>query len=166
MESQAVVENLHGIHGLTYLPNYISAAEETDLLDIIDHKPWSTELRRRMQYYGYRYDTRRRTTGAAGHVDTLPGWLLALAERLRWDGLVAQIPDQSAINEYLPGQGIATHVDCVPCFGDTVLSLSLGSPCVMHFTHTVNTALRIPALLEPRSLLVMRGAARVSAARR
>ena len=37
----------------------------------------------------------------------------------------------AAVNEYLPGQGIAQHVDCVPCFGGTVASLSLLSPCTM-----------------------------------
>ncbi|MEO0410804.1 MAG: alpha-ketoglutarate-dependent dioxygenase AlkB [Pseudomonadota bacterium] len=37
------------------------------------------------------------------------------------------------MNEYTPGQGIAPHVDCVPCFGPFAASLSLGSSCEMLF---------------------------------
>jgi alkylated DNA repair dioxygenase AlkB len=46
-----------------------------------------------------------------------------------------QEADQAIINEYQPGQGISPHVDCVPCFGPVVAAISLGSDCVMDFTH-------------------------------
>lgn len=37
-------------------------------------------------------------------------------------------PDQVIVNEYQPGQQIAPHIDCVPCFGSVVASLTLGQP--------------------------------------
>ena len=67
--------------------------------------------------------------------------------------------DQVIVNEYLPGQGIASHVDCVPCFGPGIAIVSLGSPCVMIFTH-VQTAARHAVTLEERSLTILSGAAR------
>ena len=39
-------------------------------------------------------------------------------------------PDQVTVNEYLPGQGIAPHVDTHSAFEDGIASLSLGSSCV------------------------------------
>jgi alkylated DNA repair dioxygenase AlkB len=68
-------------------------------------------------------------------------------------------PDQVIINEYQPGQGITPHIDCIPCFGETIVSISLNSPCVMEFTHS-NANERIVKLLEPRSLIVLEGDAR------
>jgi alkylated DNA repair dioxygenase AlkB len=157
MQVRQMRANLHGIQGLTYVPEYVSKAEEDDLFLLVDRSNWSTELKRRVQHYGYRYDYKRRQADSRSYLGRLPGWLLALAERLHYDGLIARVPDQSAINEYLPGQGIATHVDCIPCFGDTVISLSLGSPCVMEFSRD---GVKIPVLLEPRSVLVMSDVAR------
>jgi hypothetical protein len=50
-------------------------------------------------------------------------------------------------------------VDCVPCFTDTIISLSLGSSCVLEFTNK-ETRQSLPLLLEPRSLVIMQGEAR------
>ena len=47
----------------------------------------------------------------------------------------------------------------MPCFGDTVLSISLGSACVMTLTELRGRA-AVPLLLAPGSLLAMAGAAR------
>jgi alkylated DNA repair dioxygenase AlkB len=50
-------------------------------------------------------------------------------------------------------------VDCIPCFGDTIASLSLGSGCLMDFTHS-NTAQKTSLFLPPRSLLLLQSDAR------
>ncbi|MEL6310548.1 MAG: alpha-ketoglutarate-dependent dioxygenase AlkB, partial [Chloroflexota bacterium] len=55
--------------------------------------------------------------------------------------------------------GISPHVDCEPCFDDTILSLSLGSACLMDFTHIEGQHTN-SILLAPRSLLIMAGEAR------
>lgn len=67
------------------------------------------------------------------------------------------MPDQAIINEYMPGQGIADHMDSAPSFSEVVTSLSLGSVVVMEMKKNDQI---VSILLEPRSLFVMRGAAR------
>ncbi len=42
------------IPGLTYIPEYIPPDEQSQLLDLIDRHPWSAELKRRVQHYGYK----------------------------------------------------------------------------------------------------------------
>lgn len=71
-----------------------------------------------------------------------------------------EVADQVIINEYKPGQGISSHIDCEPCFEDTIVSLSLGSGCIMDFTSKFNKTQKIPVWLEPRSLVILSGEAR------
>ncbi len=147
------------IPGLTYIPDYITHDDETRLLTQLDQQPWSSELRRRVQHYGYRYDYKARMITPDMQAAPLPPWLQELARRVQQDSYTPNQFDQVIVNEYLPGQGIADHVDCVPCFGDGILSLSLGSGCAMHFTEQ-QTRTRVPLWLAPRSLLLLQGAAR------
>ena len=147
------------IPGLRCIPKYITQQEEAELIDAIDAQPWITELKRRVQHYGYRYDYKARNVAPGSLLGPLPEWLSPYANQLRADGFFPALPDQVIINEYEPGQGIAPHIDCVPCFTDTIVSLSLDSSCVMEFTH-VATRVKIPIVLEPRSLVVLSGDAR------
>jgi len=71
-----------------------------------------------------------------------------------------ETPDQVIVNEYMPGQGITNHIDCPPCFSDTIASLSLGSQCVMNFTNNHNKKEIIPYLLDVCSIVVLKGEAR------
>jgi alkylated DNA repair dioxygenase AlkB len=150
---------LQMIAGLSYIPDYLRADEQAGLLSIIDQQPWLTDLKRRVQHYGYRYDYKTRVLDTSMYLGGLPDWAMGLAEHLYLDGHIGRIPDQLIVNEYLPGQGISAHVDCVPCFDDTILCISLGSACVMVFRH-LHTNKAMPVLLESGSLVVMRGEAR------
>jgi alkylated DNA repair dioxygenase AlkB len=147
------------IAGLQYLPNYISAQEETSLVDMVDKQLWLSPLQRRVQHYGYIYDYKKRTVTEDMFIGGLPEWLQSLANQLKQDGCIAEVPDQVIINEYEAGQGIAPHVDCEPCFGDTILSLSLGSACVMDF-YALKSEEVLHQLLAPCSLLIMEKEAR------
>ena len=147
------------IPGLAYVGDYLGIAEQEQLLATVDGLPWLSDLRRRVQHYGYRYDYTRKTVDSSLYLGPLPDWAARLARRLHSDGHIGSVPDQLIVNEYQPGQGIASHVDCVPCFGDTVLSITLGSACVMTLTE-LRERTAVPLLLEPGSLLVMAGAAR------
>jgi alkylated DNA repair dioxygenase AlkB len=147
------------VEGLVYVPDLVAPDDQARLLGEIDAAPWMTELRRRVQHYGYRYDYRSRSVDPSMRLGDLPDWAVALAEVMRARGLLARAPDQVIVNEYEPGQGINNHVDCEPCFDGIVHSVSLGSPCVMHFTSR-RTGEVVPVLLEPGSLVVMAGAAR------
>lgn len=139
------------IPGLRYLPDFTSAEEERALIEIIDHQPWLNDLKRRVQHYGYKYDYKARAVTAASYLGPLPDWLMPSAQKLPFK------PDQAIVNEYQPGQGISAHVDCVPCFSDTIASLSLGSGTVMRFT---NGQEKHELYLEPRSLIILSGPAR------
>lgn len=146
------------IPGLTYIPDYISLDEQNLLLSIIAQQEWSTKLKRRVQHYGYRYDYKSGLLASSSYLGALPNWLQNIANRLFSDRLTAKLPDQVIINEYEPGQGISKHIDCVPCFGNTIISLSLGSPCIMDFTQDCSE--NLPILLLPGSIIVMQNAAR------
>jgi alkylated DNA repair dioxygenase AlkB len=147
------------IPGLRYQSGYVGEVEQAQLVAAIEQQPWITDLKRRVQHYGYRYDYTRHKVDRAMYLGPLPAWLAPLAQRLLDDDIFAALPDQVIVNEYEPGQGISAHIDCVPCFGDTIVSLSLLSSCVMLFTRAEPVA-QMPVLLEPCSLLVMQGEAR------
>jgi len=147
------------IANLSCIPDYIDESTESALLELIDSQPWMHDLKRRVQHYGWRYDYRARNVTSDLRIGALPDWLQHYAVRLQQEGLFAEMPDQVIINEYQPGQGISAHIDCVPCFADTIASLSIGSPCVMDFTHS-ETGEKSSLLLEPRSLLVLSADAR------
>lgn len=147
--------------GARRVDDWVTAEEEAHLLAAIDDAPWRDDLRRRVQHYGWRYDYRARAVDATMRLGPLPPWADALARRIAAEGLDARAPDQVIVNEYLPGQGIARHVDCVPCFGPVVLSLSLGSGYVMDL-HAPQTLQRLPLPLPRRSLLVLAGPSRLA----
>lgn len=144
------------IAGLSYIPHYIDESTEATLLKIIDSQPWMHDLKRRVQHYGWRYDYKARSVTNDLRIGALPDWLQTYAVRLQQAGLFNETPDQVIINEYQPGQGISAHIDCVPCFANTIASLSLESPCVMDFTHS-RIGKKSSLLLEPRSLLILSG---------
>jgi alkylated DNA repair dioxygenase AlkB len=151
------------VPGLRYITNWLDSDACQEMLSQIEAAEWSAELRRRVQHYGHRYDYGRRsmtadpqTTAAA---PPLPPWALQQAARLAQEGFMDLEADQVIINEYQPGQGISAHVDCVPCFGPVVAAISLGSGCVMDFTHPKDGT-KVEVYLAPGSLCVMTGPAR------
>lgn len=147
------------ISGLTYIPYFISAQEQNFLLSQIDHQPWLTDLKRRVQHYGYKYDYKARMVDNNAYLGPLPDWLSSLSKKLHDNGIFPSVPDQVIVNEYLPGQGISAHIDCVPCFANTISSLSLRSSCIMDFSNP-QTSEKKSIALEERSLIVLSGPAR------
>ena len=145
------------IPGLTYISNYISSEYEEKLLKLIDTQEWNLDLKRRTQHYGYKYDYTARFLDVSYYLGEMPHWVDEVCDKLHREAIFIDQPDQVIINEYTPGQGIAPHIDCVPCFTDTVCSLSLGSGCIMDLTHgNIKKAI----YLEPRSLLILESNAR------
>ena len=145
--------HLNSIEGFFYHKEFVSAGEERVLIKHADANPWDTTWKRRIQQYGYSYGTRRRES-----VGDIPEWLSWLCTRLRDESIFQETPKQVIVNEYMPGQGIAPHVDYLSNYGNTVASLSLGSPVVMDFISEEKH--KISHLLEPRSLCVLSGSAR------
>lgn len=154
------IELASSINGLEIYFDFITKVEENKLLSLIDNQLWLNDLTRRVQHYGYKYDYRSRKIDNSFYLGELPDWLKEIATRLHNENKLNFIPDQAIINEYLPGQGIASHIDCEPCFDDTIISLSLGSTCIMNFTREVNSIEKVPILFEPRALIIMKGESR------
>lgn len=154
-----VVKRFTQIPGLLYISNYLTIEEQKGFIEAINHEEWLTDIKRRVQHYGYRYDYKARTIDYSTYLGALPIWAISLAHRLHKEHYISKEPDQLIVNEYKPGQGIANHVDCKPCFEDTIVSISLGSICVMDFI-SLETREHIEVLLEPGSLVVISGEAR------
>lgn len=146
-------------NGLTYLENYISEDEADRLVQEIDGAPWRADLKRRVQHYGYRYDYKARNARKEDYLGPLPALFERLGERLTSEGHFQTVPDQVIVNEYQPGQGISAHIDCQPCFGETIASLSLLSACVMRFAFHLPSQ-QMDLGLQPASLLVLKDEAR------
>jgi alkylated DNA repair dioxygenase AlkB len=143
--------------GLRYIPNYLDVERHRRLLRILDGLAWvfPTGFKRRVQQYGYTYGY---DDGIVEFLGPLPDWAESLARRLNEEQITPWVADALLVNEYEPGQGITRHVD-LPRFSGTVVSVSLGSTCIMEFTHRGSTAKHL-LLLEPRSALALSGAAR------
>lgn len=148
------------IRGLQYIADYITEQEEQKLIKLIDLQEWDCTLQRRVQHYGYKYDYKaRRVIKGESYLGPLPLFLDPLVDRIKRDSLMQKRADQVIINEYKKGQGISHHVDCEPCFKNTIISLSLGSSCIMTFKLGVDN-INIPFFLERRSLILLKDDAR------
>ncbi|MBP9773056.1 MAG: alpha-ketoglutarate-dependent dioxygenase AlkB [Candidatus Peribacteraceae bacterium] len=157
LEPEGEPENLPSIAGLRYIPDYIDDKQHRWLLKTIDQGEWLTELKRRVQHYGYRYGYGQQSSLI--YLGDLPKWAARFGAKLTRDKITKEAPDQLIVNEYEPGQGIAPHVDKEIFFADTIVSLSLGSRCIMDLIHT-QTRERVSILLAPKSLLIFEGEAR------
>lgn len=148
------------IKGLTYQDNFITPEGEAKLIGWIDLRPWSNTIRRRTQHYGYVYDYKKRAINLSMKTEDLPDWGKSIAAKLYEEKLMPYLADQMIINEYQPGQGIAPHVDCEPCFEDTIVSISLGSGCDIDFSPVGNPRRILTQWLAPQSALAITGEAR------
>lgn len=147
------------INGLIYYPNLLIKEDYEKLINKIDKQPWSNSLSRRVQHYGYEYNYKNRSINTSMKLGKLPDFSLPVESCLMSFNLIDEFPDQLIINEYLPGQGIAAHIDCEPCFKDVIVSVSLGWAYEMIFTE-VKTCKTESLLLEIGSALILRGEAR------
>jgi alkylated DNA repair dioxygenase AlkB len=147
------------VPGLTYCRGLLEPEEQCRVLAKVDARPWRNDLKRRVQHYGYKYDYKARSVDHSMYVGPLPTFALGVAQRLLDRGLVEEMPDQLIVNEYEPGQGITAHIDCEPCFKNTIITVSLGWAYEMDFISVATEEVK-PALLEPGSALIMQGEAR------
>jgi alkylated DNA repair dioxygenase AlkB len=143
------------IPGLRYVSDYLDPEDHDRLLAAANSQRWQRTGSRGVQIYGYSYNHAK---GGIYRVDDLPEWVAGLAERLKRDGLMPSVPDQLVANEYQAGAGIFSHLDA-PVFDDTIVSVSVGSPCVMQSTECDARRLK-EMLVEPRSALIFAGEAR------
>ena len=92
------------------------------------------------------------------HIGALPAWLSRLAHKIYDEtGLFDRVPEQVIVNGYLPGQGIATHIDH-PGFGPAVCTISLLDDWEMDFSEDWKN--KTPALLQHGSCALLSGDSR------
>ena len=138
--------------GLAYQEGFLSVAEEAELMEWIDGHAWNLEYSRRRQFYGRSYNR-------PDEVTEIPGLFLGLARRLFDEGLVTAPPDHVLINDYLPGQGIAAHMDEMPHPNSQVVTISLLDSYPMLFARNGSTE-TYEQWLGRRSVAVMSGLSR------
>lgn len=145
------------VAGLRVIENLLTCERETELLAAVDSEPWSCVLKRRTQHYGYAYDYTTRTLPT--RLGPLPVWSNDVVDALVAAGVFSETarPNQLIVNEYLPGQGIAPHVDS-NVFGEPIVSVSLGSAIVMTLSRPGYTDVGVT--LPRRSALILTGQAR------
>lgn len=148
------------IPGLDYIAGFLSLDEQVGLIEQVDDQRWLSDLDRRVQHYGWRYDYRAKSISVDMRIGPLPGWLQQVSRRLfERTSVFESVPNQAIINEYQPGQGIAMHVDR-HCFGPTVATVSVGDDWVMDFRPVGAKSEKAQILLERGSALVLTGVAR------
>ncbi|CAH4036141.1 unnamed protein product [Pieris brassicae] len=145
--------------GLQIIPNFITIEEEIAFITLFDWMDESNLKNRQVKHYGYEFRYGSNDVDLNTPLDEkIPSQCDILWERLRAQGIAINVPDQLTVNKYLPGQGIPSHVDRHSPFGDTILSLSLGSDVVMDWKHHSNKY--VPIAVPARSMLVMQEEAR------
>lgn len=143
--------------GLIYIPNFISLEESFKLIDYIENQPWSSELNRRVQHYGYRYSYKSRSLDFSSDVLEIEQPFVGLLDILTYElselGLKTR-PNQVIVNEYEIGQGITWHIDSEKSFDDNIFIISLLSDCVIKLEHK-KTKEQLEVFLRKNSLLCL-----------
>ena len=122
--------------GFQYIPNFLTEKENAYLFNTLSEQEWRTDLKRRTQHYGARYDYASRSLKF--DVPSIDSSVLApLVKFLNpfFQSLSNSIINQIIVNEYLPGEKISPHIDA-PCFGPVVMTITLGTSA--YFVMTQN----------------------------
>ena len=154
------LQEIAAVPGLTLLDGFLTPEQQAHCIHRIDaaESEWRNDLSRRVQHYGWRYDYKARAITPDMHIGALPDWLAQVAQKLYDETkLFDRVPEQVIVNEYLPGQGIATHIDH-PGFGPTVCMVSLLDDWEMDFSE--NWKDKSPALLQKGSCVLLTGPSR------
>ncbi|KPI85604.1 hypothetical protein ABL78_5342 [Leptomonas seymouri] len=170
------------IPGLYYIPDYISVAEEAQILKFIQDTPKELKsklTKRTVQEWGCTMcgECQKSFVSDAN----MPPWVQEALDMQVYDGLFTPttFPNSVRIHEYQQGEGIGPHCDG-PIYVPMVTVLSLAASCLMsfyprqglyennpmdHYNDTFKFAegeigQRVPlqsVVLEPRSLLIFSG---------
>ncbi|KAK5581839.1 hypothetical protein RB653_003419 [Dictyostelium firmibasis] len=125
------------IEGLTIIENAIDKKMHDKLWKEVIKEEWLTDLSRRTQHYGYKYNYKSRKLKDEDIAPPLPQWAVDLCSHLMNQGLINDLPQQLIVNEYKDNQGISAHIDS-KIFDNTIFSISLGSACRMIFKKSIH----------------------------
>jgi alkylated DNA repair protein (DNA oxidative demethylase) len=150
--------------GLVYQPDFITEAEERQVLDVLEAMEFHTitmhgqTARRTVRHFGLDYGYESWKLEPTEPLPRELGWLQRRA------GALAELdPEDFAqilVSRYPPGATIGWHRDA-PMFGPKVVGISLAAACRMRFQRGKGDARQVAEIaLEPRSAYVLAGAAR------
>ncbi|HYN45870.1 MAG TPA: alpha-ketoglutarate-dependent dioxygenase AlkB [Allosphingosinicella sp.] len=151
--------------GLSYRPGFLAEAEEASLLEYIAALPFRPfEFqgflgKRETVSFGWSY---RFDGSGLARAEPIPDWLLPVRDRAAaFAGLDGGALEQALLIRYGEGAGLGWHRDR-PVF-DEVAGISLLAPAPLRFRRRSGTRWeRFTLTVEPRSLYLLRGAARGS----
>jgi alkylated DNA repair dioxygenase AlkB len=148
--------NYISVPGCFIIPEFISEDEEIKLMQLIEEDksaPWESNLTRRVKHYGFPFNYRTLMLDYAANTPKMPPPCDELAREMLGLSLVdaanidsdvetqrefraqhrvsESILTQLTVNEYLPGQGIAQHIDTETCFGPDIYILNMGCAITM-----------------------------------
>lgn len=139
--------------GMTFVPEFVTAAEEVDLLANLIVKNASRSFEHSGRNCVQRYGSPK-PYNSYMISNTIPAHFAQLCRRLVEHKLVTMEPDSVTVNEYLKGQVIQPHVDALGG-GPVITVLSLGTSADMVF-RLKNNSKCYTVTLPPRSLVQMR----------
>jgi alkylated DNA repair dioxygenase AlkB len=150
--------------GLVYEPEFLTAAEEEELLGRLEELRFDPIVirghaaKRTGRHFGLDYDYEARGRLTAG--EPVPAWLEPICARTaELAGVSIDELAETLVQRYPLGSTIGWHRDA-PMFG-LVAGVSLGSSCRMRFRRKSDAGHTLHELeLEPRSAYVLAGAAR------
>ncbi|CAJ1038429.1 hypothetical protein Q4I32_008231 [Leishmania shawi] len=170
------------IPGIYYIPDYISVAEEAQILAFIQRTPQELKsklTKRTCQEWGCTMCESCQKSFVSDA--NMPPWVQDFTDMQVYDGLFTPttFPNSVRVHEYQQGEGIGPHCDG-PIYVPMVTVLSLASSCLMsfypkrplyenhpmdHYNDTFKFAegdigRRVPlqsVVMEPRSLLIFSG---------
>jgi DNA oxidative demethylase len=148
--------------GLLYVSDFLSAAEQDDLLPEVraltyTHDTFRKRLMKRgWAQFGYAYvSTGRKLTPAP----PMPAFLQAVIEKASPYYPTGSEFEQCIVTHYPSGAGIGFHTDAKR-FGDVILGVSLASPARLRFAPGKSKVVSFELTVTPGSLYVMQGVAR------
>jgi len=151
---------------LLLIRDFLSTDEEEELLAQLDNGEdcqWDDRLSRRVQHYGYEFDYASRKAFSDHPMVPFPSRAKEALNKAATVLPEAAGYNQLTVNEYLPGQGISSHIDTHSCFGDTMVSISLAADIGIRFipaSEKLDSRERLSLWLPRRSLLIMKGPSR------
>lgn len=175
------------VPGLHTINDFITDAEEQELLHFLDAQHWRTDLSRRCMHYGGTYclmPSRTATPAERKAIESniidappIPAEIDLIVMRMVERGLytLERKPEFCIVNEYRGNHGISAHIENFR-FGSPVCGLTLSQGDFMRFHELVEaddgsvrsgkaglakrTGRRVDVWMPRRSLIVMEGEAR------
>lgn len=149
--------------GFAYQQGIITADAERELVTLVAQLPFREfefhgfTGKRRVKSFGWKYDF---ATSQLKRADDIPEFILPLRQSAaHFAGLDASSLPHVLVTEYSPGAAIGWHRDKA-VFGD-VIGVSLLAPATFRLRRRIGGAWeRASIMVEPRSVYLLRGAAR------